>query len=445
MDEGFAPYHLACPHSLSFLPLPPSLSLSPPPSLCPALIADSQYKYTDQLLELEACSSNSNEALPAYLCQVVTPLKLEAWRKVLSSYPDLRFAPYILRGVEQGFRIGYNPHLVKLQPARVLSSRAARGGREYLLEELSANRIVRVNGSDTDLIHCSPFGVIPKRSRQNKWRLIVDLSSPDGHCVNDGIGKDLSSLSYVSVEDVVAGIIQRGRGTLLAKMDICKAYRNVPIHPHDKLLLGMQWQGVTFADATLPFGLRSASLIFSAIADALQWVMELMGVRWVAHYIDDFITMGAPGSEECVSISLLMHMACAQMGLPVEPDKDEGPASTLSFLGIELGNGDPPPPGEAHSPPGGDSSLEGLCKKRELLSLIGLLSHACKEVRSGRSFLRRLIDLSTIPKHLEHYVHLNLEARSVIEWWAQYLQGCVHDAPPQCGISGSGADVRRIR
>ena len=64
----------------------------------------------------------------------------------------------------------------------------------------------------------------------------------------------------------------------------------------------------------------------------------------------------------------------------------------------------------------------GLVKNCELLSLIGLLSHACEVVRSGRSFLRRLIDLSTIPKHLEHYVRLNLEARSDIEWWAQYSQ-----------------------
>ena len=125
----------------------------------------------------------------------------------------------------------------------------------------------------------------------------------------------------MSVEDIVAGIIQRGRGTLLAKMDMRQAYRNVPIHPHDRLLLGMQGLGVTFADATLPFGLRSAPLIISAIADALQWVMELMGVQWVAHYINDFITMGGPDSEECASNSLLMHMACAQMGLPVEPDK----------------------------------------------------------------------------------------------------------------------------
>ena len=34
-----------------------------------------------------------------------------------------------------------------------------------------------------------------------------------------------------------------------------------------------------------------------------------------------------------------------------------------------------------------------VCRRRELESLIDLLNHACKVVRPGRSFLRRLIDL----------------------------------------------------
>ena len=200
--------------------------------------------------------------------------------------------------------------------------------------------------------------------------------------MNDGIGKDLASLSYVSVDEVVAGIIQRGRGTLLAKMDIRQAYRNVPIHPSDRPLLGMLWQGETFADATLPFGLRSAPLIFSAIADALHGVMEQMGVEWVAHYIDDFITLGAPGSHECATNALLMHAACDQMGLPVEPEKDEGPSTALPFLGIELDS----MAMEICLQPDKLTRLQKelaawkdrkKCKKRELLSLIGLLSHAC--------------------------------------------------------------------
>ena len=109
-----------------------------------------------------------------------------------------------------------------------------------------------------------------------------------------------------------------GRGTLLAKMDIRQAYRNVPIHPTDRPLLGMQWKGAIFVDAALPFGLRSAPLIFSVITDVLQWVMEKMGIEWVPHYIDDFITMGAPGSNECEMNTAMMHAACERLGLPVE-------------------------------------------------------------------------------------------------------------------------------
>ena len=49
-----------------------------------------------------------------------------------------------------------------------------------------------------------------------------------------------------------------------------------------------------------------------------------MGAWWVAHYIDDFITTGAPDSLEC------------QENATVEPEKDEGPATVLPFLGTEL-------------------------------------------------------------------------------------------------------------
>ena len=85
----------------------------------------------------------------------------------------------------------------------------------------------------------APFGVIPKKNRPGKWRLIIDLSSPNGHSVNDGISKELASLTYMSVDDVVRGLLQRGRGALLEKMDIKQAYRNIPVDSQDRLLLGM--------------------------------------------------------------------------------------------------------------------------------------------------------------------------------------------------------------
>ena len=117
-------------------------------------------------------------------------------------------------------------------------------------------------------IHChiSPIGVIPKKAKPGKWRLIVDLSSP---CVNDGIDRDMCSISYITIDQVVDIILQLGHGALLAKVDI-KAYHLVPVHPDDRHLLGVQWDGQVLLDKVLPFGLRSAPLIFTAVADALQ-------------------------------------------------------------------------------------------------------------------------------------------------------------------------------
>ena len=55
-----------------------------------------------------------------------------------------------------------------------------------------------------------------------------------------------------------------------------------------------------------------------------------------------------------------------------------------------------------------------------MLSLIGYLHHASKAVRQGGSFLRRLINLSTVVKPLDGYIRLNLSARSDIRWWSSH-------------------------
>ena len=85
-----------------------------------------------------------------------------------------------------------------------------------------------------------------------KWRLILDLSNPSGTSVNNGIDPELCSLSYISVDDVARVVAFLGRGTMLGKTDIKSAYRIV--HPADRLLLGMEWQGNIFVDFRLPLG-----------------------------------------------------------------------------------------------------------------------------------------------------------------------------------------------
>ena len=83
----------------------------------------------------------------------------------------------------------------------------------------------------------------------------------------------------------------------MAKVDVKAAYRMVPVHPDDRLyLLEMQWDGKLYIDTVLPFGLRSAPERFNALADAIEWVLCTGGVKYVRHYLDDFILLGPPGT-----------------------------------------------------------------------------------------------------------------------------------------------------
>ena len=78
----------------------------------------------------------------------------------------------------------------------------------------------------------------------------------------------------MKVDDIIDGIMSLSRGTLLAKFDVESAYRIIPVHPYDRYLLGVQWQGKYFVDMALPFGLLSAPYILSSVADLVEWGLK---------------------------------------------------------------------------------------------------------------------------------------------------------------------------
>ena len=92
------------------------------------------------------------------------------------------------------------------------------------------------------------------------------------------------------IDDTIKGITQLGPGTLLAEIDIKSAFCLIPVHPDDRYMLGMQWDGAVYIDTCLPFGLRSAPELFNLMADLLAWMAKQHGVSFLIHYLDDFLT-----------------------------------------------------------------------------------------------------------------------------------------------------------
>ena len=148
---------------------------------------------------------------------------------------------------------------------------------DYLVKEVMERRVVEItNETSMPGLQISLFGVTKKKSSPGNWRLIINLSSPDPHSANDGIPKELCSLSYCSVDDVVCQVLQLGKSTkLVAKLDVKNAFRLLPVHPTDQplSLLGMCRNG---RNKTLPFGFRSGPKLFNVAADALQWAGPLL-------------------------------------------------------------------------------------------------------------------------------------------------------------------------
>ena len=61
----------------------------------------------------------------------------------------------------------------------------------------------------------------------------------------------------------------------------------VPIHSADRHLFDIHWNGMVYVDQALPFGLRSAPKLFSAVADAIGWALTQVGIPFLIHYFDD--------------------------------------------------------------------------------------------------------------------------------------------------------------
>ena len=195
------------------------------------------------------------------------------------------FAAYIINGMSDGLRVGFaRPHPLCSAMHNCPSADAhPQVVTSYIEREVSLGRFLSPfsHTNAPPRTHLSKFAVILKGHTPGRWRLITDLSSPKGQSVNDGIAPPICSLRYVTVDEIATAAAGLGRGALIAKLDVESAYCIVPVHPDDRPLLGVQWQGTIYVDAMLPFGLRSAPKIFTAIADALEWVLRRRGVRYV--------------------------------------------------------------------------------------------------------------------------------------------------------------------
>ena len=255
----------------------------------------------------------------------------------------------------------------------------------------------------------------------------MDLSHPLGDSINEHISGDEYSVQYTHFVTATEMVRMAGKAGLMSKVDIKHAFRILPVKESNWPLLAYHWEGFYFVDTRLPFGLRSSPAIFNNFADLVCWVINhIYKLKRVIHYADDYLLVSLQDLLVARQEVERLNNSFRDLGIPLANEKMVGPASSITYLGIQINSND-----LIISIP--DDKLRELrtllpwwcnrrtCTKQQLLSLIGKLSFACKVVRPGRIFLRRMIDLSTTVSKLHHHITLNKQAQADIHWWCEFL------------------------
>lgn len=356
---------------------------------------------------------------------------MHVWEYYLHDYKDRGF---LINGIIDGVDIGYTgPRDSRVHKNWRSTEKHKHAVYESVQRDIKKGRIIGPFAMPPfrDFIG-SPMGAFQKRS-SSKYRIIHDLSWPPSNSVNDFIKKDDFSLNYITIDNIVQGIQKTGVETYISKTDLAEAFKQIYVRESDWPLLGFTLQDTDgvgsiytryYCYTSLCFGLRSAPFLFNKYADALEHAMKINKVSNVCHFMDDYITWHGT-SEGCSRNLEIMLKTCKSLGFEIQPEKTIYPSTCVEVLGIVI---DTSASQLRISSERLSRTLQELnewsgkktCTKRKLLSLIGKLVFISSVVRCGRTFTRRLIELSKSVQYLHYHVRLNACARADIEWWLSY-------------------------
>ena len=334
----------------------------------------------------------------------------------------------LINGFENGFNIGFkgpvNQIIARNHPSIFANADAVDS---HVRTELSKGRIAGpFTHPPFPSFICSPIALIPKKE-PGKFRLIHDLSYPKGKGVNAFIDRSDSAVSYESLDTFIKLVMSAGRNALMAKTDIEEAFRIIPVSPENYPLLGLQWKNKFYFDKCLTMGAASSCKIFESFSVALQWIMrKKLSVKNVSHILDDFLFVGHSDSREChVSLSKFISL-CNDLGVPIKHSKTVPPATTIIAHGFEIDSKKMEFRLPDEKLQKGRLILKKLCLRKkvtlkELQSAIGFLQFSCKAIAPGRTFLRRLIDLTIGVTKPSHRIRLTREARADLAMWSDFF------------------------
>ena len=267
--------------------------------------------------------------------RVPSALNIVAWREREGDLADQSLVDCL----EYGFPIGFNGSQPPVSDIPNHSSARANPAqvRKYLSTEAEHLAIAGPFTAKpfSPWYRTNPLMTRPKRDSPD-LRVILDLSFPKGEGVNSAIPVDAVDgaefkLRLPTPLDLANRIRKLGRGCLLFKVDLSRAYRQLRSDPFDWPFL-VQWDSEYFVDTAVPFGLRHGASACQRTTEAVVSLAKQDNDTTAHPYIDDTVAAALPDVADDQYTGLLRLMAV--LGLMAAPHKSVPPCFQLIWIGV---------------------------------------------------------------------------------------------------------------
>jgi hypothetical protein len=282
---------------------------------------------------------------------------------------------------------------------------------------------------------CNCILKTPAADGSERRRLIHDLSvrcGPENSSCNESIKRDDYSPKYEYLSQALDHVIQCGRYSWQAILDIKHAFSNISVNSHDRFFLAFRVGNLLFVSGRLVFGCASSPAIFGDLDQGLVWIVRnsVLGILITA-YVDDhhFVRMHKEDLLNDLSVfKSIFHNA----NVPLEDDK-ESVSQIVSFLGVVINT-------VSWSITLKPSTFRTLCVKvdawllltkvsiRDIMKMLGNFLWASIAFMGGGTFSSRLMQSLRMRFANNRFASINIRTTAYVSyirldllWWKAIL------------------------
>ena len=279
-------------------------------------------------------------------------------------------------------------------------------------------------------------GIMTRGKPNGSVRIILNLSSPKGRAVNEGIDPDQFPTVMSSTTKWLRALKRAGPGCKMAKCDWSDAYKHLSVHQDDLDLQWFQWLGKGFCELSLVFGGASSAGLFDRLAKVvLGIVIERSGIdpNLVIQHLDDCCAAAPRDSLILEKFDAEFFTVAEKLGVRLaprdDPQKSFGPSTAGVILGVyydtERWTWAVPQEKLVRLLHDLQTLLDSVSlPQQKLWSIVGKIIHIKPLVASGRYHMYHLIKANSVSLDPQHDVPIGPELKRQAWFWYTMIQVC---------------------